>query len=90
MLLPRRAASQEHRGRLSGALEAFRLGCAELFSAVKSKIVQRQVKTLAAKPYDLSSIPGFHVVERETKLSSDLHTCTHVNVHHRERERGGG
>ena len=45
----------------------------------------RQVKTLAAKPDDLSSIPRAHRVEGENQsppLSSDLrvHTVAHMSI----------
>jgi hypothetical protein len=42
-----------------------------------SKTAQRE-EGLAAKPENLSPIPGTHMVERESKLSSDFHTCAHI------------
>lgn len=44
----------------------------------------QQVKTLAAKLGNLSSIPGIHVVESRNRLlikfSSNVCTCTHIHM----------
>lgn len=47
---------------------------------VASKKAQ-QAKALAAKPYDLSSIPGTHIEEGKTQ-SSDLHSPVMAHTPH--------
>jgi hypothetical protein len=51
---------------------------------IRARDMTQQVKVLAAKPEDLSSIPETHTMEGEKqhlKVSSDLHTYIMAQAH---------